>query len=433
VSSVADPILAPKVRDLFFDAGGQWIPSRYKVMWGGRGGLKSWGFARVAVILATLRKVRVLCGREVQKSIADSVHKVLVEQMEMLELRHYFDVQDTWIGARNTGSEFIFAGFRTDPRKVKSTEGVDIAWLEEAEKLSTESWRMLTPTVRKPSSEIWVGFNPDMPGDPTAELFLSPSRERPPRTRIIETNWRDNPWLSAEMREEKDYLARVDPDAYQHVWEGKFRQNGGSQIFAGKYVVESFEPVLAGDGKWDGPYQGADWGFAQDPSTLNRCWIHGRKLYIEREAWQIGCDTHKLADMFDAGVPGWRGVVTRGDNARPETISYLQQHGCGRLIGVEKWSGSVEDGIAFLRQFEQIVIHPRCRHTIEEARLYSYKVDRLSGDVLADVVDKHNHCWDAIRYALQPLIRNANTGFLAFMGEEVKRMNERRAREEQTR
>lgn len=391
-------VLAPKVRDLFFDDYGNWRPSRYKVMRGGRAGLKTWGFARAALCLASARRVRFLCARELQSSIEESVHHTLTEQIDALNLTHYFDVQKRAIENRFTGAEFIFRGIRDNPRKIKSTEGIDVAWVEEAEKVSDDSWQILIPTIRKPGSEIWVGFNPDLETDPTSQRFIE---NPPPGARIIETNWRDNPWMSLELQAEKDYLARVDPDAYAHVWEGGYRRNSEAQIFKGKYVVDSFEPAPY----WNGPYQGADWGFSTDPSAFVRMWIFERRLFIEYEAWGLGVDIDATPALFDA-IPGANEYVTRGDCARPETISYLQRHGYPRLEACSKWEGCVEDGIAFLRQFEEIVIHPRCEHTIQEARLYSYKVDRLTGDVLPDVVDKHNHCWDAARYGLEPLIKN---------------------------
>lgn len=420
-------LLAPKVHDLFFDANGAWIPSRYKVMHGGRAGMRTWGFARVAVCMGVARKVRFLCTREVQNSIDESVHHSLEEQISILGLEAFFEV-DKYKITSYTGSEYVFRGLQDRPRKLKSLEAFDVCWVEEGEKISKAAWEALTPTLRAPSSEIWVAFNPDLESDPTSQRFLvhPPPKEGPPAAvaRIIETNWRDNPWLSDELRAEKDYLASVDMSAYEHVWEGKYRANSKSQVLAGKYTVAAF----TAEKDWHGPYQGADWGFSQDPTTFVRCWIHGAKLYVEHEAWAIGRDIDKTPALFDQ-VPDARKHVTRADNARPETVRYLQTHGYPRLVSVEKWAGSVEDGIAFLRQFEQIVIHPRCTHTMDEAKHYSYKIDRLSADVLPEVVDANNHCIDAIRYALQPLIRAPNTGFLTFMQQQVEAMNKRKAAE----
>ena len=165
-------ILAPKFRDLFFDKHGQWIPSDFKVAYGGRGGLKTWGFARVSLMLASMRKTRFLCCREMQNSIQESVHHTLVSQIEELKFERYFDIQKTTITGVN-GSAYIFAGLATDPRKIKSTSGVDVTWVEEAENVSQDSWDNLIPTVlRQKGGEIWVGFNPDLKESATSRLFL---------------------------------------------------------------------------------------------------------------------------------------------------------------------------------------------------------------------------------------------------------------------
>jgi len=380
--------------------------ARYKVLHGGRGGGKSWGVARALILKAANKKIRILCAREYQRSIADSVHKLLCEQIEALGLSGAFVITKAAIRGV-TGSEFIFAGIKTDPAQIKSTEGIDIAWVEEAEKVSEESWKVLIPTVRKPRSEIWVTFNPDAETDPTYKRFIV---EHPDDSVVVALNWSDNPWFPEELRKEMEYLQRVDPDACAHVYGGKPRKHGAAQVLRGKCSVQAFEP-----GKdWDGPYQGADWGFAADPTVLTRSWVHANRLWVEWEVWGVGMEINDTATRFDT-IPDARKYMTRADSARPETISYLQKHGYGNIVGVEKWKGSVEDGIAFLRQYEQIIIHPRCVHTSDESRLWSYKQDKLTGDVLPELVDAHNHAWDSIRYALGPLIK-ARTPGIFFVG-----------------
>ncbi|MGH8403577.1 MAG: PBSX family phage terminase large subunit, partial [Gammaproteobacteria bacterium] len=361
-------------------------PARYKVAYGGRGGAKSWSFARILLALASSKKLRILCARELQNSMQDSVHKLLSDQIESLSMQSLFVVQRNEIFS-SCGSEFLFYGIRNNPAKIRSMEGIDIAWAEEADRISDESWEILIPTVRDEGSEIWISFNPHSKTDPVWKRFLE---NPPPGTTAVEMSWRDNPWLSATARAEKDYLARVDPEAYAHVWEGQFREHSAAQVLLGKYVIEGFEP----DDTWDGPYYGADWGFAHDPTVLVRCWIHAQKLYIEHEAYGVGVELDETAGMFNA-VPGGIDHIIRADSARPETISYLQRHGYPNIKSVEKWAGSVEDGVAFLRQFEQIVIHSRCKHTAEEALLWSYKTDSLTGDILPVLLDVHNHCMDA--------------------------------------
>jgi len=393
--------LAPKVRDLCFDADGNWIPSDYKVMHGGRGGLKSWGFATVAVLLAAMETpLRIACAREYQNSIEESVHQAIVAQIDRLELRPYFDIGKRAIESFS-GSKFFFAGIKTEPSKFKSTEGIDILWIEEGEKVSEDSWQIVEPTIlRRPSAEIWCGFNPDLEKDATSKRFLGPERYHAPHARIIETNWRDNPWLPEKMIRLKDHLARVDPDAYAHVWEGQFRRNSAAQVLKGKYSIEAFEPQSG----WSGPYYGVDWGFSVDPTAMIRCWVHENRLYIEKEAYGVGVETVDLPTLFQE-IPGSSTHMSRADNARPEHISHCNRHGFPRMIAAAKWPGCAEDGVSHLRSYEKIIIHPDCEHAKEEALLWSYKTDKVSGDVLPELMDKHNHVMDAIRYALEPMIK----------------------------
>lgn len=371
-------------------------PARYKVAYGGRGGAKSWGFARALLILALQRRMRILCARELQVSIADSVHKLLGEQITDMGLRAYYTVQQTSITAAN-GSEFIFAGLHTNVNKIKSMEGVDIVWVEEAQCVSNDSWETLIPTVRKDGSEIWVSFNPDLDSDPTYQRFVV---NAPESAKVVKIGWEDNPWFPTVLAEEKDYLYAKDPETAAHVWGGGTRKNSVAAVLRGRYVVESFEPEAG----WNGPYFGADWGFGVDPTTLIKLWIDGRVLYVEYEAYGVGVDLDDTPALFDA-VPKAKEYIIRADCARPETISHMRRHGYPKMIGCTKGSGSVEDGVEHLRSYERIVIHTRCKHAAEEARLWSYKQDKLSGDVLPVLKDGNDNCWDAARYALEPIIR----------------------------
>lgn len=356
------------------------------------------------LLRASHRQVRILCARETQNSIQDSVHQLLVDQIEAMGMTPIFNIKENKITAYN-GSEFLFKGLRgikNNAQSIKSLEGVDICWIEEGSTISAESFQTLTPTIRKQNAEIWITMNPDQVTDPVYQMILNP----PANAAIRKVNWYDNPWFNqTSLPSEREWMERTDPDAYAHVWGGECRQNTDSQVLKGKYTVQAFTP----DSNWEGPYQGCDWGFSNDPTAFVRVWIHDRMLYVEHEAYGIGIEIDKLPVYFDA-IPNARDYTTRADSARPETISYLQRHGYSRLVAAEKWQGSVEDGVAYLRSFDKIIIHPRCIHTAEEARLWSYKIDRLSGDVLPVLVGKNDHTWDAIRYALAPLIRRKDAG-----------------------
>lgn len=372
-------------------------PARYKVFYGGRGGAKSRGIARALVLIAASSKKRILCAREVQNTMRDSVHKLLKDQIEALGLLPWFTITENSIRS-SAGSEFIFKGLRFDVQGVKSTEGIDICWVEEAQTVSQTSWDVLIPTVRSDDSEVWISFNPHEDGDPTYQRFvLNP----PPDAVVVEINYDDNPWFPDVLRREMEHCRRVDFDAYMHIWRGKPRKISAAAIFADKVLVEAFRDDL-----WEQAerlFYGADFGFSTDPSTLIRFFILGRRLYISHEAYGVGVELDHMPEFYD-GVPGAREWPIMADCARPETISYIRRQGIN-IEAAEKWPGCVEDGIAHIRGFEQIVIHERCKRMIDEANLYSYKVDAKTKQVLPVVVDKHNHCWDAVRYGLDGYIQ----------------------------
>lgn len=373
-------------------------PARYKVFYGGRGGAKSWGIARALVLIAASSKKSIVCAREVQNTMRDSVHKLLKIQIEALGLSQFFKITDNSIKS-SAGSEFVFKGLKVDGAQgLKSTAAIDICWVEEAQNVSEESWATLIPTVREDGSEIWISFNPDEEANPTYQRFVL---KPPPDAVSVEINYDDNPWFPDVLRREMEYCRSVDFDAYMHIWRGKPRKISKAAIFADKVHVEAFPDDL-----WehaDRLFFGADFGFATDPSTLIRFFILGRCLYISHEAYGVGVELDHMADFYDA-VPGSREWPVMADCSRPETISHIRSRGFA-IDAAEKWPGCVEDGIAHIRAFEKIVIHERCKHMIDEANLYSYKVDAKTGQVLPVVVDKHNHCWDAVRYGLDGYIQ----------------------------
>lgn len=196
-------------------------PKRYKIAYGGRGGSKSWGFARALLILGAQKPLRVLCARETQKSIADSVYKLLCDQIEALGLQDFYAVTKTNIVGLN-GTEFTFAGIRqSSVADIKSYEGCDICWVEEAQLVSKHSWEILIPTIRKDGSEIWISFNPDLETDETYKRFvLTP----PTESEVVKINWRDNPWFPDVLRQEMEDLKARDVDSYEHVYEGACKQ-----------------------------------------------------------------------------------------------------------------------------------------------------------------------------------------------------------------
>ncbi len=372
-------------------------PHRYKIYYGGRGGGKSWAIATALLIIALNRKTRILCTRELQKSINDSVHRLLRDLIVKYQLEPYFIITNKSIKSVN-GSEFIFSGLRSNISEIKSMEGIQICWVEEAQKVSEESWQVLIPTIREEGSEIWLSFNPDNIKDPTYQRFIL---NTPDSSLIKKVSWNDNPHFPETLKRELEYDKRVDYDKYLHIWEGEPRTISDAQVFKGKFVVDVFD--APDDTTF---YYGADWGFARDPSVLVRCYIADRTLYIDHEAYGVGVDIDELPQLFSV-VPGAKQWKITADSARPETISYMNKQGWNFVRSI-KGSGSVEDGIAYLRSFEKIVIHERCKHTINEFIMYSYKTDKLTNEVLPILIDKENHIIDALRYSLERLIKNVS-------------------------
>lgn len=378
-------------------------PARYKGAKGGRGSGKSHFFAELAVEeMVANPDLRFVCIREVQRSLKFSAKSLVERKIRDLGVAHLFDITLTEIRRRGGTGVMIFEGMQDHTADtIKSLDGFHRAWVEEAQSISQRSLALLLPTIREPGSELWFSWNPDQPTDAIDTFLVA---HPPAEAVVVHVNYTDNPFCPDVLTREAAQLRRVDPDAFAHVWLGAYNSRSDAQVLAGKWVVDEFSPAA----DWSGPYHGADFGFAQDPTALVRCWVggpNGRTLYVEREAVKVGLELDDTAAHWARHVPDVARYVVRADSARPESISYLRRHGVPQIEGVAKWQGSVEDGIAHLRQYERIVVHPACPKTAEEARLWSYKVDKRSGDVLPDVEDQHNHCWDAVRYALAPLIQ----------------------------
>lgn len=385
-------------------------PHRYKVLYGGRAGMKSHTMARALLVQTSEQRLRVLCTREFQTSIAESVHRTLADEIANLKFDAYFDIQKNTIIQKKTGSHFIFKGLKHNIQEIKSTEGVDRCWVEEAQSVSEESWQVLEPTIRNPGSEIWISFNPYQEIDPTYQRFVL---NTPTDTWRCKLSWRDNPWLSRESEELREFTLRTDPDAYDWIWEGFCRKQSEAAIFRGRYDIEPFETPETEINRF---FFGADWGFSNDPTALVRCWIRDDVLYIDHEAYAVGVEiddtpalfagglAHKTGVLYE-GIPGARDWPIFGDPARPETISYMARRGFA-IHPADKWPGCVEDGIAHLKGFSRIKIHPRCENTAQEFRLYSYKVDKQNPKIILPTIeDRWNHAIDALRYALNGYIQ----------------------------
>ena len=371
---------------------------RRNYIYGGRGSGKSHDVAEYCLFRAYQAKIKVLCTRELQNSIADSVYSLLKNKITDMHLDFFFTVyKDRIVG--NNGSEFIFKGIHNNVSEIKSMENISIAWLEESQSLSRESIDVIVPTIRAPGSILIFTFNPYKDNDPIYMEMKNATED----DLVIKANYSDNPWFPEELRLEMERDKKNDYQKYLWVWEGECLGLSDAQIFRGKYVVENFETPKNADFHF-----GADWGFANDPTTLVRSFIVGNDLYIDMCAGKVGCDLEDTPLLFNE-VQGSSIYPIYADSARPETISFMRSKHYN-VIAAEKWNGSVEDGIQYLRSFSCIHIHERCKAVAEESDLYQYKVDRQTGEVLRIPVDKFNHYIDAIRYSLTVPMRSANNG-----------------------
>lgn len=386
---------------------------RYRGSWGGRGSGKTRTFAKMTAVRGVMFAESgvegvILCGREYMNSLSDSSMEEVKQAIRSEPwLDNYYEIGDNFIRAKNRKVWYVFSGLRHNLDSIKSKARILIAWIDEAESVSEIAWSKLIPTVREEGSEVWVTWNPEIDGSATDKRF----RKNPPSNAIIvEMNHGDNPWFPSVLEEERlSDQERLDSATYAWIWEGAYLENSDKQVLANKYVVKSFPDDLWQ--KADRLLFGADFGFAKDPNTLLRQFILNDCLYIEYEAYGIGVELDHMPAFYDK-IPESRKWPIKADSARPETISYLKRQGFN-ISAAKKWQGSVEDGITHLRGFKQIIIHPRCKETAKEARLYSYKTDRITGEVLPVIEDKNNHCWDAVRYGLDGYItQKSNAGLL---------------------
>jgi len=367
------------------------VPSRYKGAYGGRGSGKSHFFAELLIDEHIAKGgMRSVCIREVQKSLEQSAKRLIEDKIIQLGVSHLFDIKRDRIHAPNDGL-IIFQGMQNHTAdSIKSLEGYDRAWVEEAQTLSQRSLDLLRPTIRKDGSELWFSWNPQKVTDPI-DKFL---RNELDNSAVVCANYMDNPWFPDVLREEMEWDRKRDPDKYSHVWLGEYISKSEARVFR-NWRIEDFDTP----DNVERFYFGADWGFSIDPTVLIRCFIIDRNLYIDYEAYKVNLEIDRTPDFF-AKVPESMKWPITADSARPETIDYMRRHGFPKMQKSKKGKSSVTDGIEFLKSYD-IIVHSRCKHTIDELNLYSYKTDKLTGEILPVLQDDKNHVIDALRYAVE--------------------------------
>lgn len=393
-----------------------WEPHRYKILHGGRGSSKSWSVARYLIICALSSGERILCCREVQRSIRDSVHRLIGDQIQLMGLGDRFEVTRDEIRCSESGSMFIFTGLATNTvESIKSYEKVTKCWVEEGQTVSEKSWSLLVPTIRAPGSEIIVTMNPVHDDDPTYVRFIKHQHSLDDIV-VIQINASDNPWFPEVLRSEMERLKASDYDEYAHIWLGETKHRSNDVVFdRAKLHLQEFMPAP----HWSRLF-GADWGYSGDPTVMIKCWLDASNhaLYVEHETVQFHCEIDMIPVWFDT-IPDAGANVVRADSSRPELINYCRRNGYKRMMASRKWPGCDMDGVDYLRSLYDIYVHPRCPYTYAELRSLRYRVDPHTGNVLPEIDAKQRRevvteegerlsckddAVDSIRYAIEPLI-----------------------------
>lgn len=383
--------------------------ARYRVAYGGRGSGKTKTFAKMTAIVGYMagksgRSGVILCAREHLNSLDDSSLEEIKDAIQSEEfLSDYYEIGEKYIRSKDRRIRYVFAGLRHNLNSVKSKANILVVWVDEAEPVSEGAWMKLIPTVRTEGSEIWVTYNPENPDSATHRRFRNVVSDD---IKVAEINWRDNPWFPKVLDDERKRDMEYRPELYGHIWEGDFLSQTDAQVFAKKWRVEEFTPKQ----DWNGPYFGIDFGFRPDPLAAVKCWVHDDCLWIEKEAYGNEVEIDQTVAFVTKRMPEIVNYTIRADSAEPKTISYLQRMGFPRIEPVKKWPNSVDEGIRFIRGYKSVIIHPSCTGAARDFRLYSHKVDRLTGDILPDVLDADNHAPDAVRYAISPLIKQMGAG-----------------------
>lgn len=371
--------------------------ARYVVLHGGRGSGKSYLIAMNLILKAYESKQKILCCREHLSSLKYSVHETIKDCIYDMGLSNAFRILENEIICKHNGSKFFHAGLSRNVTNIKSIQGLTHAWIEEAATISVDSWEILDPTVRLNNSQVWISLNPENKEDYLYQRFVVDPN--PEDAFVKRVNWDQNPYFTETLDKMRKRALKADHDRYLNVWEGHPIKHSDALIFKGKWVVDDFveDPTAHA-------YYGLDFGFI-DPTAAIRCYIAGNTLYVTHEYYKRQVEINNIGKECESSIEGFKKGLITADSASPGNISYLNNQGYNVKPTI-KGKGSIEDGISFLRSFDRIVVHPRCENMRRELSLYSYKVEPRSKDILPIIIDSDNHLIDALRYAVERVMKN---------------------------
>ena len=370
------------------------------IVWkGGRGGAKSQALVSIGILESYIDDGVILCCREIQKSIDDSLYSAIVTGIQDRGLQSQFKILNNEITNLVTGARFIFAGLKTNITSIKSINKLRVVLVDEAENVTQHSWDVLRPTPRYGKTRLYVVFNPRFETDATWQEFIVRQDDR---TLVITINWQDNPWFPTSLNNQRLRDARGDAGRYQWIWGGKFLKISDASVLGKKIRSEYFDV----DESFGDPLIGIDWGFSNDPTAITESYVKDQILYIRRAADLVGLELDDTPAWLVKHVPNVKLYTSRADSSRPETISKVKNDPKNpvRLIkACKKYPGCVEEGIAHLQSYKAIVVHPEADACLAELTAYSYKKDKFD-EPTAVLQDKDDHYADSLRYGVEPLI-----------------------------
>lgn len=374
-------------------------PYRYKVAYGGRGSGKSWGFARALLALAIKYKLRILCAREVQKSIKQSVHQLLSDQIQSMGFGEYYEIIENEIRCVN-GSQINFTGLANNTvESIKSFEGVDICWVEEAQTVSKKSWDILIPTIRKPDSEIWVTFNPDLDSDDTYKRFVI---NTPDNAKVVKVNWSDNPWFPNVLNAERLH-SKATSDDYENIWEGECKTAVDGAIYANeirdaqenkRITTVPYDPDLKAHVVMD-----LGWNDSMSVIIVQKGVSDLRIIgYIE--------DDHRTLDSYSAQLKdlqyNWGQMYLPHDG---QTKDFKHGISAEDIMRKQGWDVrivpklDVESGIKLARMnFHRCYFDKSTERLIECLKHYRRAISASTNEPGAPLHDEYSHGADAFRY-----------------------------------
>lgn len=364
-------------------------------MYGGREAGKGWSIVIYILTLCYYYNYRVLCCREIQKSIADSSHKLFKDRIEANQYfsNHYEITRDSIKG--KNGSEILFSGLLSHTvESVKGFEGVDICWVDEAQRISKRSFEILDPTIRKSNSYFIMSMNPELSDDYIYKNFILADRQDVIKKEVLFT---DNTFRTGATESSRLFMLENSYDDYLNVWLGKCTSNSEVSVFKGKWEIIDELPEAYYNNQVKCDY-GIDWGFSNDPTVLIESFDYDSCLYISSCIYEYHLEIDEYETAFLKLRDDIKEKLLIADSSNPASISYLQKRGWN-VTGAKKPKNSIEDGIKYLRGYKRIYIMSGLTDVINEFRLHKHLTDRRTGEKLRGFEDKNNHAIDGLRYS----------------------------------